>query len=68
MNSTKVPPPLAAFVRRWLMRVVPGLREIRIEHCAGGRSMIRVRDTIGWRDVGPLKTYEQIARALGRIQ
>ncbi len=69
MNSTKnLPPPLLAFMARWLARVVPGLKEIRVVHLPDGRSLVKVRDVLGWRPVGSLKAYQQLARALGAVQ
>lgn len=53
---------LTRFLVRWLQATIPGLLAVRV---ADG--VVKVRDSLGWRDVGPVADYLQIARALGKL-
>lgn len=53
---------LQKFLVRWMTATVPNLSGLRVQ-----RERVLVKDSLGWRDVGPLKDYAQVARAAGVI-
>lgn len=53
---------LTRFLVCWLRATVPGLLAVRVD-----LGIVKVRDSLGWRDVGPVADYLQVARALGQL-
>lgn len=53
---------LTIFLVQWLRATMPGLLAVRVTD-----GVVKVRDALGWRDVGMAVDYLQLARALGKI-
>lgn len=63
MNKARIAKRLQGFLVGWLMNTVPGACQIRFD--ASGT--VKVKDSLGWRDVGTVTDYLQVARALGAL-